>query len=174
MYAHLAMAPEIHYVSPKPVQGFVRINEEIRRLTEAKTTSFPFREGISLTQSDLEPMGIPVDQTANSGFWIPADQERRAALKSALDSFLKEDSSCVKSILNESKIFKDQLAEHCSPTIGDAYSASTVYIGNLLRLVDEGIYHNEALQDVSGDPLFEDIEYVHVSACPALRVSKLI
>ena len=72
-------------------------------------------------------MGIPVDRTANSGFKISANQKRRATLESALDSFLKEDSNHVRTILIEGKMFRLQLAEYRSPTIGDASSINFAY-----------------------------------------------
>lgn len=159
------MASEIQYVSPKPVQGFKRLYKEYRRLAETKTAKLPFREGSSLTQPDFETMGISIDKEANSAFWKPADQRTRAALQSALERFLEENSDYLETVLNNNLIYKDKLAEYRSPTMGDAYVTSTAYIAFILQLVEEGVYHNEGLLDASGDNLFQNLRCVRISAC---------
>lgn len=117
-------------------------------------------------------MGITIDERAKSGFWIPADQERRAALQSALISYLEEKSGSLKSYLNDSMIQKEKLAEYRSPTMGAAFCASLGTIAFILQLVDEGVYYNEGLLDVSGDNLFQKLRCVRVSAC-LLGLTKL-
>lgn len=159
------MASEIEHVSSKPVQGFRRLRKEYRKLAETETAQLPFREGSSLTQSDFELMDISIDEKAKSGFWIPAHQERRAALQSALTSYLEEKSASFKSYLNDSMIQKERLAEYRSPTMGAAYCASIGTIAFILQLVDEGVYYNEGLLDASGDNIFQNLRCVRVSAC---------
>ena len=159
------MATEIEIVSPKPVQGFTRLRKEYRKLVERKTAQLSFREGSSLTQSDFELMGIAIDEKANSRFWVPADQERRAALQSALKSFLEEIPGYLETFLNDSKMDKEKLAEYRSPTMGAAYAISHGTMTHILQLVEEGLYHNEGLLDASDDSLFQDLGCVHVSAC---------
>ena len=105
-------------------------------------------------------MGIEILNSARSNFWVPADAQIRDRLKSGLESILG-DLPC---FLHNYGKYKEKLAEWRSPTIAIAYGVSRVYNGYLLDLVENGLLHNDAWLDESGDAIFQDLGYVRVSA----------
>ena len=152
--------------TPRPVQGFDRLEEEYRILAENQASGLPYQEGASLTPSDLKTMAIAFDSKAHCDFWKAADRNTRCVLR---DSSLKECSGDVQTLLNDTVTYKDSLAEGRPPTIADAYGSSFEYVAAIGYVFEEGLFQNEALLDASGNYLFQRLGWVLVS--PLLLVT---
>ena len=156
------MASEAENVLPKPVQGLDRLCTEYRKILDTSTRLLPFREGASLTQPDFNLMGIKIVDAASSDFWKPADAQTKDGLLSDLKSTLRD----LRSSLDNYEKYKKELAGSRSPTMVIAYNASRIYIACLLDVLEDGLFHNEALLDKSDDGLFQNLGYVRVCLSP--------
>ena len=154
------MASEAENVLLKPVQGIRRFSTEYRKFLAASKDLLPFRGGASLTQLDFNLMGIQIFDAAKSNFWKPCNAQIKDNLNRGLENTLVD----LPSFLHDYGKYKEELAECHSPTMSMAYNASRVYIACLLDLLDDGLFHNEALLDESGDGIFQSLGYVRVSA----------
>ena len=157
------MASEIENMSPDPASGFQRVHEEYCKLIYSNTNqsdAFPYIGGASLTLSDRSAMKIGLDSIANLVFWKPASHNTTRAMQSALESALENYSDDLETYLNDSLIYKTQLAKCRSPTISDAFHASREYCDILQYLLGEGILDNMSFVDASGDRLFQGLGYV--------------
>ena len=153
------MASEAENILPQPVQGIDRLCAEYRKILNTSTRLLPFR-GASLTQPDLNLMDIQIIDAARNNFWKSADAQTKDGLKSGLKSTLGD----IQSSLDNYRNYKEELAESRSPTMAIAYTVSRIYIACLLDLLEDGLFHNEALLDESEDSRFQNLGYVHVSA----------
>ena len=154
------MASEAENVRPKLVQGIDRLCTEYRKILDTSTRLLPFRGGASLTQPDFNLMGITIIDAAKNNFWKAPDAQTKAGLKSGLEGTLRD----VQSSLDNYRKYKEELAESRSPTMAIAYNVSRIYIACLHDLLEDGLFHKEALLDESEDGHFQNLGYVHVSA----------
>ncbi len=125
------MASETDHVVPKPLQDFKRVQAEFCKLTEGPNNELPYKEGVSLSRSDVTAMRIQFDLNASTDFWKHAEPNTRRALKKA---FCDLDE-----LLSERAAYKRELTECHSSRIKDAYMPSAEYIRVLENLVYKGI-----------------------------------
>ena len=144
------MASEEDHVSLNPVEGMSYIKKEIRKVADTKN-NISFRDASGLTQSKLRSMGITISQRANSGYWLPANQARKAAVGNALESHLAKYPGYLKDIIDEGRELRERLAECHDPTTRDAYGVSASCLPFVGELIKEGLYYNPAFGDIYGD-----------------------
>lgn len=147
------MAAETDIVLLEPRPGFERIHNEICKLVEDRTMGQRYQGGAHLTPSDIATMKIVFDLNAKNGFWAPAGNNRRCALK--------EIFSNLETLLDDEKSYKKELAECPCPKILDAYGPSIEYSRILQYLVKEGLFYNEAFVDASGDDQFQNLRVAY-------------
>lgn len=105
-------------------------------------------------------MKITFDLNAKTGFWAPADNNRRCALEKFCSNLETQ--------MNDKDLRKQQLDDCPCPKIKDAYGLSVGYNRILQYLVQEGLVYNEAFIDRSGDgsdDRFQNLRYVSGNAC---------
>ena len=72
----------------------------------------------------------------------------------------------LKALLSDCVTYIDKLAEDGPPTISDAYNSSFEYVAAMEYVFEDGLFHNEALRDASGDDLFRRLGCVSISVLP--------
>lgn len=151
------MAPEIERVLPTSLRGFKRILLEFGKLNDAPSRTVTYEGGAALIPTEIASMNIAFNRKAKIGFWKPSESNARCALDEIFSDVDLEP------LLNETNIYKEELADQDCPTIDDAYLASTEYCRVVQYAVSNGLFHNEALVDASDNRLFQSLGYVPVA-----------